>query len=130
MLHGAPPFEAENLKDIRKELSNPNIMIRDDLSPDTKAILQYTLKANSNSRYSIDQVLSHPAVTKHIQEFFEPISAEDYAILMRNFLLNNGNNVSRSLPDCLKEILDLNPLLKNQSSPVEILTSLREFIKK
>lgn len=39
MLHGAPPFEADNLGDIKKELRNFNIMIREDLSPDTKALL-------------------------------------------------------------------------------------------
>lgn len=54
MLHGAPPFEASNLTDIRKQLKNLNIMIREDLNPDTKALLQYMLKVNENQRYSID----------------------------------------------------------------------------
>lgn len=48
MLHGSPPFEAESLTDIRGQLKNLNIMIRDDLSPDTKALLQYMLKVNEN----------------------------------------------------------------------------------
>lgn len=63
MLHGAPPFEADNLTDIKKQLNNVNIMIREDINPDTKVLLQYMLKVNENHRYSIDQVLSHPAMT-------------------------------------------------------------------
>ena len=54
MLHGSPPFEADNLGQIKKELRNFNIMIREDLHPDTKALLQYMLKTNENQRYSID----------------------------------------------------------------------------
>ena len=54
MLHGCPPFEAENFEDIHSKMKNFNVMIRDDLHPDTKAILQYMLKTNENQRYSID----------------------------------------------------------------------------
>lgn len=54
MLHGAPPFEAESIAEIRTQLKDLNIMIKEDLDPDTKGLLQYMLKANEHQRYSID----------------------------------------------------------------------------
>lgn len=49
---------------------------------------------------------------------------------MRNYLLNNGENVERSLPDCLREILDQNPRLKMNATQLEILENLKNYIDK
>lgn len=81
-------------------------MIRDDLDPDTKGLLQYMLKVNENQRYSIDQVLGHPSMKKHLNSFYQPVSQQDKNILMRNYILNNWDNTQRTLPDCLRLILD------------------------
>lgn len=48
MLHGNPPFSADDFNSIKQEMKSMNIVIRDDLHPDTKAILQYMLKVNDN----------------------------------------------------------------------------------
>lgn len=51
-------------------------------------------------------------MTSNMNSFFEPISQDDYKTLMKNYLLNNGENTDRNLPDCLEDILTKNPRLK------------------
>lgn len=127
MLHGNPPFEAEDLNGITSQLRNVNIMIRDDLHPDTKAILQYMLKVSENQRYSIDQVLSHPCITSNLAELKGPMKPEFISILMRNYILNNGENVMREMPQVFQKLIAQNPSLK-QNSELGTLKKLKEYV--
>ena len=60
----------------------------------------------------------------------KPLTEKEKAILLRNYLLNNGENVERTLPDSLIDLLDKNPSLKQNKEPKEILTATLEYINK
>lgn len=47
-------------------------------------------------------------MTNNINSFYQPISKKDKLILIKNYLLNNGDNIERTLPDCLRDIVDRN----------------------
>lgn len=67
-------------------------------------------------------------MTGNISTFFQPISQRDKLTLIRNYLLNNGDNIERALPDCLRDILEQNPKLKMSDNKVKVLENLMEWI--
>ena len=105
MLHGTPPFEALDFEAISQQMKKMNIVIRDDLHPGTKAIRQHMLKVNENPTYPIDQVLNHPVITGNISKFTGPISQDDKNLLLRNYILNNGDNLVREFPQDIEKVV-------------------------
>ena len=47
---------------------------------------------------------------------------------MKNYLLNNGENIDRNLPDCLEDLLIKNPRLKMNVDEVQVLDNLRGYL--
>ena len=105
MLHGNPPFQAENMKDITYEFKTKNIMIRKSISFETKELMAGMLRQNEDQRFDINQVLDHPALKEKEEFFRKPISQEEYSILVRNYMLNSEGNNDRTLPDALENLL-------------------------
>ncbi len=103
LLHGYPPFKADNMEEIQQEFNQMNIMINQTISPDCKDLLQRILKVDKNRRYDIDEILEHPAITKLMPEFEKPISNEEFLVMVKNYMLNDDGFVIRTLPDSLEE---------------------------
>lgn len=98
MIHGQPPFQAENLREIKKEFQSKNIMIKKSLDTDIKFLLKNLLKIKSSERPSIEEVLKFDAFQKNMQRIKEPMTQEDFQILIRNFKVNIGSGEERMLP--------------------------------
>ena len=54
MLHGSPPFRADNFNQIKEEFLSKNILIKKSISKDTKSLLKNILRIDDNKRFDID----------------------------------------------------------------------------
>lgn len=88
MITGMPPFKAENLKDLRAQFSNKSIPIPQTLSAKTQELMRGMLQVQDEKRYTVDQVLNHPALAGGKAEFFKPLSQQEHNTLMKNYFLN------------------------------------------
>lgn len=98
MIHGQPPFQAENLRDIKKEFSSKNIMIKKSLDADLKFLLKNLLKIKASERPTIEEVLKFEVFQKNKQRIVEPMTREDFQTLVRNFKINIGSGDERMYP--------------------------------
>ena len=103
MLHGAPPYVASSMEDIKNELGGKNIVINSNLSEDCKNFLKFILRMDEDVRPDIKQVLKHPAFLKNLNKFKEPILEEDFVLLMQNYLLNCQSG-KRNLPESIEQV--------------------------
>ena len=101
MLHGNPPFSAESMGDMKKEFSTKGIRINKNLSKDAKDLLKALLKRKEENRLCIDEVLNQPAFVNNIEEFKKPINKKEFEILVKNFLINSGGGIGRTMPDSI-----------------------------
>jgi hypothetical protein len=65
------------------------------------------LKPAPQDRLTIGQIVSHPAMARHVEDLKKPISKTEHEILIRNFLLNLQGNSHRVIPDAVTQELTL-----------------------
>lgn len=103
MIYGTPPFKAKTLNTMKKQYEQRSINLDLRISSDTQDLMYNMLRQDATKRFDIDQVLTHPAITKRLAEFRQPICEEDYSIIMKNYYINsNGPRTA-----LMKEIEDL-----------------------
>lgn len=101
MLHGTPPFKAQDLQELAKELKSKGFTLKESISGTTKDLLSKLLIMDEKQRPMMDQVLSHPALTSRIREFQQPISESDFTLLLRNYMINTKTSNDKHLPTAL-----------------------------
>lgn len=91
---------------MQKEFETKNIVLNKNISADTKDLLKNMLRVDSDDRCDIRWVLRHPAITKNIHKFKEPIREEEFSIMLRNYMINTRGNQGRHMPEGLADIVD------------------------
>ena len=64
MLHGNPPFKASSMKEIKTEFQEKNILLKKNISKESKNLLKKLLHSNPKKRINIKEVLAHPIFKK------------------------------------------------------------------
>ena len=82
-------------------------MLRKSLSKETKDLIKNVLKSDANKRYTIQQILDHPAIKNNIKEFESCLSEQDFSILFRNYMLNSDTEGKRIVPDSFENLVHL-----------------------
>jgi hypothetical protein len=98
-LLGNPPFRGSFINDMAYQVQNKPIEIPSDLDSDLKDLIRGMIRLNPQQRMNITQIVNHPALTKHIEEFKRPISKIEKDLLVRNFILNLQGNFHRDIPN-------------------------------
>ena len=92
MLHGNPPFHAENLSEIKEEFQNKKIEVDERFDPDTRELISLMLEYDPNKRISISQALNHRALRKNYKHICRKLTQEEYKILTKYYYMNSGGN--------------------------------------
>ena len=92
MLHGNPPFNAENLGEIKKEFQKKKIQVDPKFDKDTIDLIDQLLQYNSDDRISIEEALNHRAIKKNYKSIIREITQEEYNLLTRYYYMNSGGN--------------------------------------
>lgn len=92
MLHGNPPFNAENLTEIKKEFQKKRISVDPKFDKDTIDLIDQLLRYNPEDRITIEQALNHRAIQKNIKHIRRKITQEEYNLLTRYYYMNSGGN--------------------------------------
>lgn len=90
MLHGAPPYRANSLAQMRNETKSRPIVFSPSISPLTHDLLSRMLQRDQRFRLSIRQILAHPAIASQSQIFSQSLDPSDIALLHANFQLNTN----------------------------------------
>lgn len=98
MLHGRPPFKAEDFASIKREFSEKKIEIFSDFATDTKSLLRALLETDPRKRLDIDRVLQHPAMTRGAAVMARPLTSEEIAELIATYLRNTNNGQVNDAP--------------------------------
>ena len=92
MLHGNPPFHAENLNEIKQEFQKKKIQVNPKFDKDTIDLIDRLLQYNSENRISIEEALEHRAIKKNLKHIKRKITQEEYNLLTRYYYMNSGGN--------------------------------------
>ena len=90
MLHGAPPFKAESLKEIKKEFKHRKITVSKDYDKDTQSLINLLLQYDSRKRITVAQLLKHPAIVKNLRHFERKLTQEEFNLMRRYYYMNAG----------------------------------------
>jgi len=104
------PYTGNTVEEINQELKTKQIQINATLSPETKDLLKCLLKRNSNDRFDINQVLKHPALQNHLDEFKRPLSEADKKLLFDNYMFNCGSSEIVEIPEAITNKSNSNTL--------------------
>ena len=91
LLHGSPPYKADNFETMKRQSEVRIIQANPRVSAETRDLLEKMVVKDPKNRFSIDQVLAHPAISTHISEFKSPVAREDLIVLESNFKIHTGN---------------------------------------
>ena len=92
---------------MQREFSSKQIQLKNDLGDDTKDLMKNMLKVDSNDRCDIDWILNHPAIAKNKERFRQPISEQEFATLIRNFMINTKGTEGRDMPEALSDFMNI-----------------------
>ena len=92
MLHGNPPFNAENLTEIKKEFQKKKITVDPKFDKDTIDLIDQLLRYDPDERITIAQALNHRAIQKNLKHIRRKITQEEYNLLTRYYYMNSGGN--------------------------------------
>ena len=126
MLHGSPPFKAENLDQIKGEFRRTKLKINPSVDPDVEDLIKKLLNFEAKSRIKIDEVLRHRAFTKNKRNFTRPLTQEEYKLLVKYYYLNSGGtNLPTHNIDYAKQLKRDSELSKHSVRTKKSLTQQR-----
>ena len=122
MLYGTVPFKANNMSELQKLIIKAKYSLKDDISEESRGLLQGLLEKDPAKRLTVAQVLAHPwlADAGEVELFTE--QEKDY--IRSEFTYNDTTRCNRNETDPFTEhMLDstMNSMLKNCSSKSVIL---------
>lgn len=68
------------------------------LDPDVVKLLEGMLDRNPKTRFDIDQVVNSPALKKRLAKFAQPLTNEEYTLLIKNFMVNSPTGLNSDTP--------------------------------
>ena len=89
------------MNQITRELQNIDIPADPKLDPDIQHLMNSMLDRDQKTRLDINGVLNHPAITKNLKSFEQPISSDDFKILIRNYFVNSPQKVTSEAPEAI-----------------------------
>lgn len=123
-LHGKAPFSGNSIEEMRQQFSKPNINIYNHISTETKDLIKFLLKKNTNTRPNITQVLEHSAIQKNLSEISKPLSQEEVILLVNNYRINtvdsNELDISHSLLRSLCYSMDHHEITGKHFTPAPV----------
>ena len=152
MLTGKSPFNADNMKELVKNVDKGNYFLPTNLSEEAISFINGMLQYDPNTRYDIDDLYNHPFLNKPYSEFTK-INLDKYAknIINTKIKMNtkSNNNVdNQTMNDKvikeLKEeiskfkniieqlnttILELRQQLTNEKKYINEINELKKIIK-
>lgn len=64
MLHGNAPFKGESVKEVKQRMMRGSYNLGSEISDEGKDLLTGILKFNPDDRLTLDEIVSHPWITK------------------------------------------------------------------
>lgn len=92
---------------MQREFRSKDIVIDSRLSNDTKDLIRSMLRTDGDDRCDIKWVLNHPALRKNVRSFEQPITENEFTVLIKNYIINTKANEGRDLPDALSDFMNL-----------------------
>lgn len=92
---------------MQREFEKKIVHLKNGLSEDTKDLIRNMLKVDSIDRCDIKWILNHPALTKYKDKFRQPITEDEFATLIRNYMINTKGTEGRDMPDALVEFINM-----------------------
>lgn len=90
LLHGAPPYNAQDLETMRGQSESRLIGVSWSVSPDARDLLEKILQKDPKKRPKIDQVLAHPVLASKTKDFDAHARFEETSVLQTNRRLREG----------------------------------------
>lgn len=121
LLTGAPPFKADSVVEMVRELGLKNPQILKPINVKTQQLLNGLLERDQDKRFSIDDVLNHPAIKSRQEQFEKRLTKQQFMTLVSNYMVNKKVANLSDLPDSILKMTEMQferePILtsKNQS---------------
>lgn len=101
MLTGVPPFTANSLQEIMRELAIKTVQVNKPIHPKTRQLLGLLLERDQDKRPSIAEVLAHPALAIRKAQFDKRITKEQFMTLVSNYMVNKHIESLGDLPESI-----------------------------
>lgn len=129
MLHGKPPFKAENLKQIKTEFRNKKLKIKPSVDSDVVDLIKKLLNFDSKERISVDEMLQHRAFSKNMRHIRRPITQEEYRLLVKYYYMNSGGtNLNTHNNEYIKQLKRESALTKTPVRSKKSISENRYFV--
>ena len=99
MTHGRPPFEGESLDQLKKEFGSKNIEVRTSFSQEIRALLRDLFRMDSFQRPNATQLLNHSSLTSKNYEISQPLTQEDFGLLIKTYMKNTASGKTMELAE-------------------------------
>ena len=94
----------------------------DNLNADILDLMKGMLERDPKKRFDMIDVLGHRAIVKNRCSFKEPLSSEEFTILIRNFLINSPSGITSEAPEDVLKFL-------HQENSEEVWINLQDYFK-
>lgn len=127
MLTGSPPFKANSTAQLLKQMSEKRIYFPSFISKPIQGLLTGMLEQDIEKRLDINQVITHPALSRVFSRLYGSVSQSEKAELLENHTMNNGGENLKLIQEieamiqkseAEKEKIEM---MNARSAPVEVL---------
>lgn len=99
MTHGRPPFEGESLDHLKTEFRSKNIEVRTSFSQEIRDLLRDLFRMDSLQRPNASQLLNHSSLTSKNYEISQPLTQEDFRLLIKTYMKNTASGKTMELAE-------------------------------
>lgn len=116
LLTGAPPFKADSVVEMVRELGLKNPQILRPINVKTQHLLNGLLERDQEKRLSIEEVLNHPAIKSRQEQFEKRLTKQQFMTLVSNYMMNKKISNLSDLPDSILKMTEM-PFEKEPPPP-------------
>jgi hypothetical protein len=125
---GNPPYQAKSVEQVRDEQKTRDIEISPHVSNEARDLILRIVQLNPDDRPDINAIINHPALLPYHTP--TPLTAEEYQIMLRNYMLNTQGSNNRNLPEEIEKFMQTytdNPQSTPESANEKLIVSYSEF---